>query len=85
MFVRMDYIFDSMFKLNVRVKLKMNKINSFTYLLESSNFWHGRLKYANYDTLRRLIISNCMPTFHINSKHKCETFVEAKFTRSPFK
>lgn len=38
MFVKKGYVFDSMFKLNVMiVKPKMNKANSFTYLLESSS------------------------------------------------
>ncbi|KAL2503938.1 Uncharacterized protein Adt_19559 [Abeliophyllum distichum] len=45
MFVGKSYVSDGFFKLNVMtVKPKINKINnSFTYLLESSNLWHGRL------------------------------------------
>ena len=54
------------------------------YILESSNIWHGRLGHVNYDTLRRLINLNHMPTFQIDAKHKCETCVEAKLTRSSF-
>ena len=37
-----------------------------------------------YDTLRRLINLNHRPTFQIGAKHKCETHVEAKLTRSSF-
>lgn len=75
-----------MFKLNVMVvKQKMNKANSSTYLLESSNLWHGRLKHVNYDTLHRLVNLNCISEFYIDSKHKYKTCVETKLTRSSFK
>ena len=67
------------------VVLKINKVkNSSAYLTESSNSWHDRLWHVNYDTLRRLINLEHIPTFHIDSKHKCETCVEAKLTRSSF-
>lgn len=85
-FVGKGYVSDDMFKLNVMVvKQKMNKVNSSAYLLESSNVWHGRLGHVNYDSLRRLVNLNCIPAFHVDSKHKCETCVEAKLTRSSFK
>ena len=53
-------------------------------MLESSNLWHGRRGHANYDTLRRLVNLNHTPTFQIDSKHKCETCIEANLTRSLF-
>ena len=53
-------------------------------MLESSNLWHGRLGHVNFDTLRRLINLDHIPAFEIDSKHKCETCVEAKQTRSSF-
>ena len=62
----------------------MNKVNSSAYILESSNLWHGRLGHVNYDTLCKLINLNHIPTFQIDAKHKCETCVEAKLTRSSF-
>ena len=45
---------------------------------------HGRLRHVNYDTLHRLINLNHIPTFQIDPKHKCETYVEAKLTRLSF-
>ena len=62
----------------------MNKTSFSAYILESSNLWHGRLGHVNYDTLRKLINLNHIPTFQIDAKHKCETCVEAKLTRSSF-
>ena len=75
-----------MWKLNVMtiIKSEMNKASSSAYILESSNLWHGRLGHVNYDTLRKLINLNHIPTFQIDAKHKCETCVEAKLTRSSF-
>ena len=75
-----------MWKLNVMtlIKSNMNKASTFTYMLELSNPWHGRLGHVNYDTLCRLINLNHIPTFQIDANHKCETYVEAKLNWSYF-
>ena len=75
-----------MWKLNVMtiIKSNMNKTSTFAYILKSSNVWHGRLRHVNYDTLHRLINLNHISTFQIDSKHKYETCVETKLTRSSF-
>ena len=62
----------------------MNKASTSAYILEFSNLWHGRLGHVNYYILRRLINLNHIPTFQIDAKHKCETCMEAKLTRSSF-
>ena len=86
MYVGRGYMSDGMWKLNIMtiIKSNMNKASISIYMLESSNLWHGRLGHVNYGTLRRIINLNHIPTFQINSKHKCETCVEAKLTRSSF-
>ncbi|GJS30365.1 pol polyprotein [Tanacetum coccineum] len=77
---------DGMFKLNVMVFMNdINKINSSTYLIESSNVWHGHLGHINFNSMHRLIKFNSIPNFHIDSIYKCETCVEAKLTRTSFK
>ncbi|GJV62109.1 retrovirus-related pol polyprotein from transposon TNT 1-94 [Tanacetum coccineum] len=82
----LGYVVNGMFKLNVMVvKNDINNMNSFAYLIESSNVWHGRLGHVNFNSMRRLIKFNSIPNFHIDSKYKCETCVEAKLTRSSFK
>ena len=65
MYVGKGYMSDGMWKLNIMaiIKSSMNKATTFTYILESSNLWHGRLGYVNYDTLCRLINLNHIPTF----------------------
>ncbi|GJY18217.1 retrovirus-related pol polyprotein from transposon TNT 1-94 [Tanacetum coccineum] len=86
MYVGRGYAMNGMFKLNVMVvKNEINKMNSSAYLIESSNVWHGRLGHVNFNSMRRLIKFNSIPNFHIDSKYKCETCVEAKLTRTPFK
>ena len=57
MYVGKWYMSDSMRKLNVMtiIKSNINKVSTSTYMLESSNLWHGRLGHVNYDTSRRLI------------------------------
>nr|GEU80162.1 Pol polyprotein [Tanacetum cinerariifolium] len=53
-------------------------------VVESSNVWHGQLGHVNYNDIRRLMKSKCIPTFHIDSNHMCQTCAEAKITRSSF-
>ena len=74
MYVEKGYMIDAMWKLNVMTIIKpyMNKASYFAYIIESSNLWHGRLGYANYDTLCKLINLNHIPTFLIDAKHRCE-------------
>ena len=86
MYVRKGHMSDGMWKLNVMtiIKSNMDKSSSSAYMLELSNLWHGRLGHVNYDTLRRLINLDHIPTFQIDLKHKHETCVEAKLTRSSF-
>lgn len=86
MFVGKGYALDGMFKMNVMaIKPSVNEIKkSSAYLLECSYMWHGRLGHVNFDTLRRLINLDVIPKFHIDSKYKCHTCVEAKLTRSSF-
>ena len=86
LYIGKGYVSDGMWKLNVMIIIKsnMNKASTSTYMLEPSNLWHSRLGHVNYDTLRRLINLNHIPTFQIDAKHKCETCVEAKLTRSSF-
>ena len=65
MYVGKGYMSDGMWKLNVMtiIESNMNKASTSTYILEFSNLWHGRLGHVNYDTLRRLINLNHIPTF----------------------
>ena len=85
-YVGKGYMSDEMWKLNVMtvIKSKVNKASSSTYMLDLSNLCHGKLRYVNYDTLRRLINLDHIPAFQIDSKHKCETCVETNLTRSSF-
>ena len=86
MYVGKGYMSGGMWKLNVMtiIKSEMNTTSSSAYILELSNQWHGRLGHVNYDTLCKLINLNHIPTSEIDAKHKCETCVEAKLTRSSF-
>lgn len=48
-----------------------NEANSFGYLLESSNLWHDKLEYVNFNSLGKLKNLNLLWNFHINPNHKC--------------
>ena len=89
MYVGKGYMSNELFKMNVMtvvppIKNINNKNTSSTYMLESSNMWHGRLGHVNYDTLRRLINMECLPNFKIDPNHKCEICVESKLTKTSF-
>ena len=85
MYVGKGYVNNGLFKLNVMtVKPKINnKASSSAYLLESSNFWHDRLRHVN--SLRKLIKMKHIPNFQIDLKYKYGTCVEAKLIRSSFR
>ena len=79
---------NGLFKMNVMTIVppikNINKNTSSSYMLESSNMWHGRLGHVNYNTLRRLINMECLPKFKIDLNHKCEICVESKLARTSF-
>nr|GFA60472.1 Pol polyprotein [Tanacetum cinerariifolium] len=86
MYVGKVYAVNGIFKLNVMVvKNDINIMNSSAYLIESSNMWHDRLGHINFNSMPHLIKFNSIPNFHIDSKYKCETCVEAKLARSSIK
>mgnify|MGYP003703370025 CR=1 FL=1 len=72
------------FHVKCNVPSIINKNTSTSYLLESSNLWHSRLRHVNYGSLRRLINMECLPKFNIDSNYKCGIYVEAKLTNAPF-
>lgn len=59
-------------------------LSLFLSLLESSNLLHDKLGHVNNDTLHRLTNLITIPTFQIDSNHKCEIYIETKLTRSSF-
>ena len=89
MYVGNGYLNDVLFKMNVmtvvpKVVANINNNNASNYLVESSNIWHARLGYANYDTLRRLSNLDFLPKFEIDNNNKFEICVESKMTRPQF-
>ena len=49
MYIGKGYMRDGMWKLNLMtiIMSNMNKVSTSTYVLESSNLWHGRLEHVN--------------------------------------
>ncbi|CAM8944214.1 unnamed protein product [Rhodiola kirilowii] len=69
MYVGRGYVKDGMWKLIVIAIKSINKESSSTYLLESSNLWHGRLGHVNYDSIRNLMKLDCILKLQIDSEH----------------
>ncbi|GAB2288016.1 hypothetical protein Dimus_037973 [Dionaea muscipula] len=89
MYIGRGYMSDDMFKLNVLTVVPKKEMNNktasaSTYMLESSNVWHGRLEHVNYGSMRRLANMNHIPNFSLDNQRKCEICVEAKLTRTSF-
>ena len=71
----------SLFKMNVMTiyhDFNSNKVSSFSYLVECLNLWYVRLEYVNFNTLRRLVKMNLLPSIKIDTHDKCEICVEIK-------
>ncbi|GAB2278393.1 hypothetical protein Dimus_039287 [Dionaea muscipula] len=88
MYVGKGHMSNGMFKLNIMnvfPKVSSNeKATSSAYLTESSNLWHGTLGHVNYDSIRKLINLDHIPKFHLDTRHKCEVYVEAKLAKPSF-
>ena len=81
------YLSEELFKLNVMnvmpITNNKNKASS-SYLIESSNIWHGRLGHVSFTTIKRLINLDLIPSFTIDLSHRCEICIESKLTKTPF-
>ena len=68
------YLSEGLFKLNVMTVMPItnnkNKASS-SYLIESSNIWHGRLGHVSFNTIKRLINLDLIPSFTIDLSHRC--------------
>ena len=87
MYVGKGYLSKGLFKLNVMTVMPItnnkNKASS-SYLIESSNIWHGRLGHVSFNTIKRLINLDLIPSFTIDLGHRCEICIESKLTKTPF-
>jgi hypothetical protein len=88
MFIEKGYHCDSLFKMNVMtiviIDENNNKIVSSSYLFESCDVWHGMLGHMNYNYIQRLINHELLPNMIFWKNHKCEIYVESKFTKLYF-
>jgi hypothetical protein len=88
MFIEKGYHCDSLFKMNVMtiviIDENNNKIVSSSYLFESCDVWHGMLGHVNYNYIQRLINHELLPSMIFWKNHKCEIYVESKFTKLYF-
>ena len=59
--------------------------NSFAYIVESLDLWHGRLGYVNVAAIKRMKQIILIPNLTNSEYSKCEICVEAKQFKKPFK
>ncbi|KAF3633924.1 putative glucan endo-1,3-beta-glucosidase A-like [Capsicum annuum] len=83
MYVGKDYLTEGLYKMNV-MTIEINKSLNSSYFLESYDLWNEHLGHVNYETLRKLINLEVLPNFECN-KSKCQTCVESKYTKHPYK
>ncbi|KAL2253467.1 UNVERIFIED_CONTAM: Retrovirus-related Pol polyprotein from transposon TNT 1-94 [Sesamum indicum] len=82
-FVGKGYLDDGLFK----VRVDNNKIDvsdSIILNVESSTLWHSRLGHLNFNSIKRMMNLNLIPSQNIERNHKCQICVEAKQVRKPY-
>ncbi|KAL2232101.1 UNVERIFIED_CONTAM: Retrovirus-related Pol polyprotein from transposon TNT 1-94 [Sesamum indicum] len=82
-FVGKGYLDDGLFK----VRVDNNKIDvsdSIILNVESSTLWHSRLGHLNFNSIKRMMNLNLIPSQNIERNHKCQVCVEAKQVRKPY-
>lgn len=63
----------------------INKEKFSVYTVVSPYLWHVRLGHVNYGTMKRITNLGLIPRFELDARYKCETCVETKFAKKPFK
>jgi hypothetical protein len=78
-FIGKDYSCNGLFKLSV-----INKtISHFSYIVESSSLWHGRLAHLNFKYLKYMSKHGLISYKHDNNE-QCEICIQAKMAKKPF-
>ena len=76
-FVRKEYIYEGMFKLNI------NKI-IFSYILDSLSLWHTRLGHISTRKMNYMVKSNLISKYEIDMIDKNKICMQTKITRMSF-
>ena len=77
-------IYEGLFRLNVESSI-VNKIPPIVCFTEACDMWHLRLRHVNKDCMRRMMNLELIPKLQNDINEKCQTCVEAKQPRKPFK
>jgi transposase InsO family protein len=78
-FIGNGYSCNGLFKLSIINKV----ISHFSYTVESSSLWHGRLAHLNFKYLKYMSKHGLISYKHDNNE-KCEICIQAKMTKKPF-
>lgn len=54
----------------------------FTYMIESFDMWHGRLRHVNVGSIKRLKILHLINVSDSHGNNRCPICVEVKFLKS---
>jgi transposase InsO family protein len=78
-FIGNGYSCNGLFKLSIINKV----ISHFSYTVELSSLWHGRLAHLNFKYLKYMSKHGLISYKHDNNE-KCEICIQAKMTKKPF-
>ncbi|KAH6783227.1 hypothetical protein C2S52_008186 [Perilla frutescens var. hirtella] len=84
-FVGKGYLSDGLFILNVVSELVNENSSASAYIVESIDIWHKRLGHDNFASIKLLGTLQLIPYMALNNVSKCQTCVEAKLAKKPFK
>ena len=84
-FVGKGFCHEGLFVLETDCENMNISSNSFAYIVESLDLWHGRLGHVNVATIKRMKQMSLIPNLTNLEHSKCEICIEAKHFKKPFK
>ena len=63
--------------LNVLELINKNTSSSSSYIVDSCDIWHGRLRHVNFSYINKMVDLSLIPKFFIENQGKCESCMES--------
>ena len=79
------YCNQGFFMLNVSEILNNKASSSSTYIVVSSDVWHGRLGHVSFSYIKKMVELSLIPKLSLENLGKCEVCVESKTTKKSCK
>ena len=72
-FLGKGYSNQGFFMLNVLELINKNTSSSSSYIVDSCDIWHGRLRHVNFSYINKMVDLSLIPKLSLDNLRKCES------------